>query len=211
MTIVQFRCLTKKSLSINSQYSCNFVVWLQMSLINLFGTSQYNISVNFLFAEALYYNSASGFSVPVFLKVFWYMDVCPLLSLGNFVNRERWSATAAHTVNNRLEYNLYTCSGYNWVCLFCDWFGFCLGFFFFPLNSWKNWLRRTTSFTSQPRKRTKLTSELMTPILWSRSMMSITWIFPKSASHLVLKFLHLLTSVSFCCSVSKPNFCLYKC
>lgn len=129
--------------------------------------------------------------------------MCTLLSQGNFAE---WivNVTTTHTVNNLLEYNLYSSYSYNWICvLFCHSF---VGFF--SSNSWKNWLRRTTSFTSQPRKHTKPTLELMIPILWSRSIMSITWIFPKSAFHLVLKFLPLLTSVSFYCSISKLNFCV---
>lgn len=169
-------------------------------LINLFGTMQCNISVNFRVAEALYCNSASSYFVPLFVYKSTLIYVCALYHQRAILLKWTGNVTATHTVNNLLEYNLYPCYSYNWICL--------LGlFFFFLFTSWRNWLRRTTSFTSQPRKHTKLTSELTTPILWSRSMMSITWIFPKSAFHLVLKFLHLSTSVSFYCSVWKLNFC----
>lgn len=78
--------------------------------IDLFGTTQFNISVNFHIAVTLYCNSASGSFVLLLVYKSIFTPVCALWCHRAVLLKQRANVIATHTVNNLLNiiYNLLT-------------------------------------------------------------------------------------------------------
>lgn len=97
--------------------------------IDLFGTTQFNISVNFHIAATLYCNPASGSFVLLLVYKSIFTPVCALWCHRAVLLKQRVNVIATHTVNNLLNiiYSILT------AVIVYVFYGF------FSLTSWKNW------------------------------------------------------------------------